>query len=438
MSQAKATSIGLGLPFMPTARLVRHPGVQSEQELIKNVMEVTVPQVISNLTEATTNAGSMSDEPGAYDTVFAGDYDEVNEYFVRNEWSDGLPIVPPTRERVDRFLACTDRNAQELLGVMLPDNRAATVWSVAVNGVMAGCRPEYMPILIALAEAMIDPDYGVEHSGNTPGSDTLIMLNGPIIKQLGFNYTQGVMRDGFQPNTSIGRFWRLYLRNVAGFLLHKTDKGTFGNTWRVVVAENEDAVANIGWEPLSVNMGFEAGDNTVTVARYASGGMVSSMSGSTPEQLLPFLAAGVVNQTFTWVGFSVGQGYNKLRPLVLMSPIIAETIASAGWSKRDVQNYLFEHARISARQFEVQQRDWRHMPIWNLAEEAEKGNIPKELFAASPDPERMIPLVWSPEHFMIVVTGDPLRTSCYTFGHNGHMGFPVAKKIRMPAWQTGQ
>jgi hypothetical protein len=90
---------------------------------------------------------------------------------------------------------------------------------------------------------MADPFYGVEHSGNTPGSETLIILNGPIIKDLNFNYTQGVLRDGFMPNTSVGRFWRLALRNIAGFLLHKTDKATFGNTFRVVLAENEDALA---------------------------------------------------------------------------------------------------------------------------------------------------------------------------------------------------
>ena len=148
---------------------------------------------------------------------------------------------------------------------------------------MAGCRPEYMPVLVALIEAMADPAYGVEHSGNTPGGETLIIVNGPIIKQLGFNYTQGVMRDGFRPNTSIGRFWRLYLRNVAGFLPHKNDKATFGNTWRVVVAENEDVLKKIGWEPNSADFGFAAGDNTVTIARYTGGNHISSVSGATPE-----------------------------------------------------------------------------------------------------------------------------------------------------------
>src|SRR5207247_5127159 len=133
---------------------------------------------------------------------------------------------------------------------------------------MAGCRPEYMPVLVALAEAMADPEYGVEHSGNTPGAETLIILNGSIVKELGFNYTQGVMRDGFQPNTSVGRFWRLYLRNVAGFLPHRTDKGTFGNTWRVVIAENDDVIREIGWKPLSCDMGFAEGDSTVTIGRY--------------------------------------------------------------------------------------------------------------------------------------------------------------------------
>src|SRR5207247_10499552 len=117
--------------------------------------------------------------------------DEVSRFFYENDWSDGLPIVPPTPERVAEFLRWTDLSYETELGVLLPDQRRATVWNVAVNGVMAGCRPEYMPILVALIEAMADPRYGVEHSGNTPGAETLIILNGPLIKELGFNFEQG-------------------------------------------------------------------------------------------------------------------------------------------------------------------------------------------------------------------------------------------------------
>ncbi|HWI15813.1 MAG TPA: UGSC family (seleno)protein, partial [Burkholderiales bacterium] len=222
---AASSSIGLGMPNIPVARVPGHTGVQSKGELRENILNVTLERIIDNLTQQPA-AAMTSDEPGARDVIFTGDFDAVNRYFYEHELSDGLPIVPPTREKIEAFLRYTDRKPDDVIGILLPDSRAATVWSVAVNGVMAGCRPEYMPVLVALVEAMADPYYGVEHSGNTPGGETLILLNGPIIKELGFNYEQGVMRDGYMPNTSVGRFWRLYLRNVAGFLPGKNDKAT--------------------------------------------------------------------------------------------------------------------------------------------------------------------------------------------------------------------
>ena len=203
-----------------------HVDVQTVDELRANVLGVTVEGVVQGLTGAPEKATELVEpEPG--EIVFEGTPDEINRFYYENGWSDGLPIVPPTAARVDEFLG--DRpGRRRALGVLLPDRRSATVRTVAINGVMAGCRPEYMPVLVALIEAMADPRYGVEHSGNTPGAETLIIVNGPIIRRLGFNYQQGALRDGFQANTSIGRFWRLYLRNVAGFLPHKTDKGTSG------------------------------------------------------------------------------------------------------------------------------------------------------------------------------------------------------------------
>jgi len=427
---AASSSVGLGMPNIPVALVPGHTGVQSKEELRENILNVTLERVIENLTKE-PNKATESDEPGARDVVFKGDFDAVNRYFYEQEFSDGLPIVPPTREKIEAFLAFTDRDPDQIIGIMLPDNRAATVWSVAVNGVMAGCKPEYMPVLLALVEAMADPYYGVEHSGNTPGGETLIILNGPIIKELGFNYTQGVMRDGFMPNTSVGRFWRLYLRNVAGFLPHKNDKATFGNTWRVVVAENEDVLKQIGWEPNSVEMGYAAGDNTVTIARYTGGNLISSVSGATPEQMLPYLTDGVVKQYSWQIMFTVGQGMGTLRPLVLLSPILAQTIAKAGWSKHDVKKYLFEHARMPAWVFERYLRDWTLKPTWDLAREARLGRIPK-VFHESDDPNRMVPIVWEPEDFMIAVTGDGARNSAYVFAHNGVLGYPVGKKIELP------
>ena len=418
------------MPNIPVALVPGHIGAQSDAEIRRNVLEVTTQQVIDNLTRAPATAGERA-EPGPRDIVVKGGFREVNRYFYEHEFSDGLPIVPPTREEIESFLRFTERDPDEILGVLLPDRRAATLWSVAVNGVMAGCRPEYMPILVALIEAMCDPEYGVEHSGNTPGGDTLIILNGPIIKQLGFNYTQGAMRDGFLPNTSIGRFWRLYLRNVAGFLPHQTDKATFGNTWRVVLAENEDVLQRIGWEPNSVEMGFAAGDNTVTIARYTGGGSLSSVSGGTPEEMLPYLADSVQRFNNWQVTFTTSHGNGTLRPLVVISPIIAETIAKAGWSKADVKRYLFDHARRPAWDFERQLRVWNIRGVWDLKDDATHGRIPP-VFHESDDPNRRVPIVWEPEDFMIAVAGDPLRNNAYVFAHNAFLGYPVGKKIQLP------
>ena len=433
MRQAATTSVGLGMPNIALALVPGHVGTQSKEELRCNVLDITTARVIENLTVAPAAKGDKS-EPAARDIVFKGGFKAVNRFFYENEFSDGLPIVPPTRDDVESFLRFTDRDPDEVLGIVLPDNRAATIWSIAVNGVMAGCRPEYMPILVALIEAMCDPEYGVEHSGNTPGGDTLVILNGPIIRELGFNYTQGALRDGFMPNTSIGRFWRLYLRNVAGFLPHQNDKATYGNTWRVVLAENEDVLKKIGWEPNSVEMGFAAGDNTVTIARYTGGGSLSSVSGSTPEQMLPYLADTVQKFNNWQITFTTSHGNGMLRPLLVISPIIAETIAKAGWSKPDVKRYLFEHARRPAWEFERQLRDWNIRGVWNLEEDVRMGRIPK-VFYESDDPNRMVPIVWEAEDFMIAVSGDPLRNNAYVFAHNGFLGYPVGRKIQLPkAW----
>ena len=432
---AASSSVGLGMPNLPVALVPGHTGVQSDDVLRRNILGVTLDRVIENLMRPPSEP-LMDDEPGARDIVCSGSFEEINEYFEANDLSDGLPIVPPTREKVEAFLRCTDRDPEEVLGVLLPDNRAATVWSVAVNGVMAGCRPEYMPVLVALIEAMADPYYGVEHSGNTPGGETLILLNGPIVKQLGFNYTQGVMRDGFRANTSVGRFWRLYLRNVAGFLPHRNDKATFGNTWRVVVAENEDVLAKIGWESNAAEFGFARGSNTVAIARYTGGNLISSVSGSTPEAMMPYIADAMVRQYSWQLMFTVGQGLGTLRPLTLLSPIIAETIAGWGWSKRDFKQYLYDHARISAEQFSRILRDWTLKPTWDLKQEYMLGRIP-QVFCESDDPKRLVPLVWEPEDYMVAVTGDLMRNSIYIFAHNGVLGYPTGKEIRLPRNWSG-
>jgi hypothetical protein len=433
VGQAKTTSVGLGLPNLPVAMVPGHVDMQTDNELRDNIINVTLAQVIANLTEQPDQAQPIV-EPESGEVVFEGTFEEVNRLFYENQWSDGLPVVPPTRQKVEEFFAFCDLHPDHVLGKLPPDNRAATVWSVAANGVMAGCRPEYMPVLVALATAMADPEYGVEHSGNTPGAETLITINGPIVKELGFNYEQGALRDGFLANTSVGRFWRLYLRNVAGFLPHQTDKGTYGNTWRVVLAENEDALKRIGWEPIAADFGFGAGQNVVTISRYTGGDVIASVYGQKPEQMLPYLADALVKQSGWELIFTVGMARGTYCPLVLLTPILAETIAKAGWSRDDVKDWLFEHARMPAWKFEKYMGEYTNLVPGRrtLVDLVNLGKAP-EIFAESTDPDRLVPIVCEPEDILIAVTGDPMRTNAYVFSHNGMLGYPVAKEIELPS-----
>ncbi|MFH1382660.1 MAG: hypothetical protein ABIH70_07180 [Chloroflexota bacterium] len=389
----------------------------------KNVVKAIVPEVIKSLTTQPKEA-AVSAEPEPGSVVFKGTMEEVNRYFYEQEWSEGIPIIPPTVEKVEEFLKYTTRPADQVLAVLLPDKREATARNIAVNGVMAGCRPEYMPVLVAMVEALADPRFGHEHMGHTPGTEVLITLNGTIIKDLGFNYEQGALRVGFQANTSIGRFWRLYLRNVAGFLPHKTDKATFGGTWRVILAENEDAVAKMGWEPMSVDQGFKTGDNVVTISSCTSTDSLYSVGGDTAEKILDTIAARVTDIQLHLFSLSM-LGQSSVRPQILLSPCLAEGIAGRGYSKAKAKQYLYEHALFAAKRFELM---FRRRTLHDAVKE---GKLPKQ-YGRSADPERLLPIVWSPDDFMITVSGDPDRDNCVLCAQNGFIGYPVSKKIDLP------
>jgi hypothetical protein len=434
INQGQTTAKGSGVPNLPLAEIPGHTDVFGDEAFEKVIMDVTLDKVIEALTVQPADA-IKTPEPDPKDIIFSGSFEEVNRFFYENRWQEGIPIVPPTWEKVDDFLKFTNRFADDVIGVLLPDKREATVFNVAVNGVMAGCRPEYMPVLIALAEVLADPGYGVEHSSNTPGAEALITINGPIIKELNFNFTQGALRVGFQANTSIGRFFRLYLRNVSGFLPHDTDKGTFGNTWRVALAENEDVLSKIGWKPTSFYQGYETGENVVTVSRYTSGGVIVSVYGSTAEEVLPYLCDGMTRHIGWELIFTSGLPENPRfactqKPHLILSPCIAEVIAKSGYSKKDVQIYLYENARIPARKFE-QVIEWMHARELDLCKMNERGIAPK-VFAASSDPDRMVPIVCEPEDFLITVSGDPLRNNAYVLVSNGLLGYTTSKKIELP------
>ena len=423
--QALATARGHGHDGLALAVTEGHVDAMSTDELVASFRATVVDRVIAGLTvESAEGHDDVSGEPAALDIVVSGSIDDVNRHFLDRGWSDGHPVVPPTRERIEAFLADSGHDPWKVLGVASSSGRDVTVWSIAVNAVMAGCRPEHLPVLLALAEVLLDPAYGAEHSGNTTGADALIVLNGPKAAALGFHHGAGVMREGAHANTAVGRWLRLYLRNVFGFTSDEHDKATFGNPARVVLSEDQACLDEIGWTPLSVDLGAPIGADAVSVARMNSGTIIGSVFGSTPEEIVPYLGNGLA-RTAAWdLTHVYGLGHDQFAPLLVLSPILARTFARADWSKTDVRAALFEHARIPASTFEALIGEWSNLTAGrrHLTDLVAAGLLPP-VFAASDDPQRLVPIVTRPERIRIAVAGDPTRTNAYAFSNDGPHGW---------------
>jgi hypothetical protein len=246
-----------------------------------------------------------------------------------------LPIVPPTCERVAAFLSFTDRDPQEVLGVLRPEQRGATIWSVAVNGVMAGCRSEYMPILIAAVEAIADPEFRIQDAGATPAWEPMVIVNGPIVDELDFNSGTGALRVGCQANSSVGRFLRLYMRNVAGlrFAPGETDKGAIGFTFNVALAEDYGARRELNWQPFNAARGFGPDDNVVTVQSITAASPPIYSDGTTGRQHMQRIAEVFSGTAAYWS--SLGMRSGRWHPLLVMGPAVARELARDGWDEAE-------------------------------------------------------------------------------------------------------
>lgn len=434
LRQAGVVAKGEGMADLCIAEF---PGVimtQSDAELRRNAEEVLVPNIVEQLTRHVTAAAQI-DEPEPRSVVFTGTLDEVNEYFYDQRWTDGLPIVPPTIDRVEAFLRHTDRVPDEVLGVIQPENREATVWAVAVNGVMSGCRPEYMPILVAIVEAMAEPNFYARDFGATPGLEPLIVINGPIVKQLNFNYETAVMRVGRQANTSIGRFARMFLRNIVGlrFSPDESDKASIGVGMNVVLAENEDAVTEVGWPSHAEGFGFARGENVVTVQSMMAASIPIYTAGDTAKEHLDRLVEIFGGMCAGWAHTGIKKRKNF--PLLIVSPGVAKIIANDGLSKRDVQQYIFDNTKISVRT--LTRHAWElGYTSYDLKQLHDEGMV-SDAYVESDDPDRLVPVFVAPEGIGIVLSGDAGRNQSKGYVQNQSHGYPTAKRIELPeAWET--
>src|SRR5215831_3057961 len=239
----------------------------------------------------------------------ADDLWAVNAFFEAKGWTDGLPIIPPTEERVGQMVAAVKRNSQDVIGVVPPRWAPATVEKIAINAVMAGCLPQYMPVLIAASEALADPRLNLYAlQATTGGPAIMLIVNGPIRKQLNINGGSNALGEGWRANATIGRCTRLIQRNIGGSYPGTTCKATLGwpGKYSLCIAENEEASP---WEPLHVERGFAADTSTVTAISADS-----CVRPSDPEAIM------------------------------VICPEHAKIIAGDGFSKQDVKKFIWERA----------------------------------------------------------------------------------------------
>ncbi len=420
VSGAVLTASGLGMPNLPFTVHPGHTLLCTDEQVKENAKTLMLDEVIAGLTKPLEKVEDIK-EPDMRDIIFSGTFEEVNKYFYKYEYSDGMPIVPPTLEKVDEFLKFTDRKPEEILGVIRPDSREATVWNVAVNGVLCGCRPEYMPVLITIVEAMLDPAFQQEHLGHSPGMEELIIINGSIIKELEFNCTQGVFRPGPMANTTIGRFWRMYLRNCARFLPHKADQSTFGDGFRNVLAENEDYAQLVGWETHGQDAGFEFGENVITITSCTEKTQAIQVGADTAEGVLENIEKRMTDNNLFIEFFFRGM---RTRPIIILPPAVVKIFADAGYTKAMVKQHFYENARINLKRLST-------AALTRFYQGIEAGNWPEQI-GTSKELDREVQMVSCPEDFNVVISGDLARDHVLVCANNGFMGYPVSRKIELP------
>ena len=307
----------------------------------------------------------------------------VLEAFVAREWCDGLPIVPPTADRVRAMLG--EAEPERALGAMPPLWRTATLEAVAVNAVMAGCRPEYFPVIVAAVDAMLDPDfnlYGVQ--ATTHPVAPLVIVNGAYGRRIGLHAGSGCFGPGFRANATIGRALRLILMNVGGAWPGRHDMATQGSPakFSYCIAENEEASP---WGPL------QDGD-AVTVYGGEGPHNVNDHASTTASGILS-----TVSHTAATLGSNVGWYFSQSQLLIVLGPEHARTIAGDGLTRADVQRFVYEHARLPLATLKLGgmwgMHDW---PAWMMALR---------------DDEVRPPQVPSPDDVLVVVAGGPGKHS---------------------------
>ena len=310
----------------------------------------------------------------------------INNLFVEKGWCDGLPIIPPTEQAVEKMFTGTKRDPMEIVATIPPAWGEATVEKIAINALMAGCLPEYMPIIITALEAMTEDRFRLaEIQPTTHPVAPLIIVNGPIRKKLNINSRAGAFAPCWRANATIGRAIRLILLNIGGAFPGKFDMSTQGqpSKYTYCIAENEE---DSPWEPLHVEKGFEASTSTITVIAAENPHNINEHVAISGEELLTSICNSVMTTGSNNVLFQEGT------PVIALCPEHAATIAADGFSKNDVRNYIYEKSKIPLKRFYKRQIE-KYYSGW--------------------DENALIPITARKEDLIIIVVGGTGKHSAY-------------------------
>ena len=340
------------------------------------------------------------------------DLDAIEYYFAQG-LTDGLPVVPPTEARVRAMLDATSKPADDVVARVPPNFGAATVEKVAVNAVMAGCRPDYLPVVIAGVQAMCDERanlHGVQ--GTTHTATPLFIVNGPVRGRLDVNCAAGVFGSGWRANATIGRALRLIMLNLGGARPGEIDKSTMGHPGKYAYCIGEYEEEN-PWEPLHVEHGFAAGQSTVSVYCCDAPQCVSNHGSRSAAGILDTIGASMA------VGWS-DKTYLAGNHLIVLGPEHARSLAGDGLSKADVKRYLFEHVRRPLREL---------LPGPDGSEGLNRDRLPDWLDAT--DDATRVPKVASADDVILVVAGGTAgRFSVHMCGWGGGAG--LSRLVTVP------
>lgn len=342
IAQIHSTGVNRGVPVL---RAAEYPGAfasHTPQELEDNTRQVVWPQVkaalLTPITEEEIALYAHSGELPYDQIVFDGTYDEVQEFCLANGWSDGLPIVPPTQEKVEEYLRYCAVGADELIGVIPPAYRKTYAYTVAANAVMAGVPKEFMPICMAFAECMENGGWR-RPLASTHGWSPYAWLNGPLARQLGIDCGQGMISEA--KNRSLGRFIDLCMLNLGGYYVKENRMGTFGYLSAWTFSEDEESCLEIGWQPYHVEQGYSLNTSTLTAASALSWGNNVTPATSDPEMIMTLLAWDITEKQQNGLGNTNPQVYRT----VFITEYVARDLAKEYQSKGELEDALIVTAR---------------------------------------------------------------------------------------------